>query len=105
MKASEVLKKALAKIEQGWVQGVFARDKDGKPTDYASDEACVWCASGAIKAVNGGVFLDAAAVFLERVIPRGYVDVPDWNDAPERTQAEVIEAFKKAIALAEAEGQ
>ena len=32
-------------------------------------------------------------------------EIPSWNDAPERTHAEVLDAFDRAIALAESENQ
>jgi hypothetical protein len=37
---------------------------------------------------------------LERAIGERFIG--DWNDAPGRTHAEVLEAFDRAIALAEA---
>lgn len=65
-----------------------------------------YCATGAIHhVVTGHAFQcspEAAAVeaALEAVVGRAPTQ---WNDDPERTQAEVIEAFRKAAELARAE--
>lgn len=46
--AKEVFLKVKARIEQGWTQHAFARDKDGKSCFEQSDDACTWCISGAL---------------------------------------------------------
>jgi hypothetical protein len=95
----EVLRAARAKIEQGWTQHAFARNGI-EPVPSRSVTATCWCAIGAITAANGSSS-SSSEVFLERAV--GTDDVPAWNDAPGRTQAEVLAAFDRAIALAEAQ--
>lgn len=61
------------------------------------------CAMGALAAVNVGVndSIWFASSFLEAVTGAGCIE--SWNDEPERTHADVMSAFDKAIALAESE--
>lgn len=47
-----------------------------------------------IKAINA--LYNAIGLSREFWMPK----LPDWNDAPERTHAEVLAAFDKAIAAA-----
>lgn len=94
---ADKLDEARALIEKGWCQRAFAKDANGKKVFSWHPSAVCWCAIGAINATepnNGGPWR-----YLEKVVGRS----PDtWNDAPERTQAEVIEAFRKAAELARA---
>jgi hypothetical protein len=105
---ADKLDEARALIEEhGWTQGGYLRD------------GC-YCALGAIAAVGDPDFDESADPprFDENPIAdafRQYLGVGGftglwensvvaWNDAAERTQAEVIEAFRKAAELARAEG-
>lgn len=92
---TEVLKAARERIAKGWTQGMSTREDD-HGTEIA------WCASGAIKhAVDEeGCVGCVARRGLEQSIGGG--SIAGWNDAEGRTQAEVLAAFDKAIALAEA---
>lgn len=122
---SEVLAKAadLIEPEGAWTQFVAASDapifnKDDVPTDEDGDEiemderapeACCWCATGAIwRSAPGGLNVSPGDV---RAIAAGYAkrvvcdNVPDWNDAPGRTQAEVVAALRAASEIARSEGQ
>jgi hypothetical protein len=74
MTTKEILIAARAKVAQGWCQGAYAKDAYGNTEEQE----------------------DALALL-------GYTgesEVIDWNDAPGRTQAEVLEAFDKTIANA-----
>jgi hypothetical protein len=86
MKASEVLRAGLAKLDGGkaWTQRGTARKRNNQFTFAGDPQAVKWCSLGAISMPG--------------------FDVDTWNDAPERTYADVEAAFQKAIALAEAEG-
>jgi len=111
LKPSEVLAKAadLIEPEGRWTQGAFARSRPGKKnvvgTVWPRKRVC-WCARGALFEVVGSspVALDVIGEdYLERAI--GGEVVPAFNDEPERTQAEVVAALRKAAKLARAEGQ
>lgn len=77
-------------IRKGWCQETFARDAKGNSVDPRSSEACCWCIAGAIKVaypMTWPVVLERLTDSLQRIASL-------WNDAPERTQAEVIAALE-----------
>lgn len=96
-----VLDLAADKIEpkEAWVQRAFAINAFGKPTDGYDPNATCWCAYGALQSVAyHGFLLDDAARVLTSIVGC----IPDWNDAPERTQPEVVAALRNAATLARA---
>jgi hypothetical protein len=92
----EVLIAARAKVAQGWTQHAPGRDAEGNLVDIKI--AVCWCAIGACYAVvpsdSQGV-ADIAMFELSKVVPGGLISV--FNDAPGRTQAEVLEVFVRGI--------
>lgn len=100
---SQVLDAAADLIEpEGcWTQREWARDGDGRGACHPDDAAC-WCGWGAIEvsSVGGGDTRALAHSFVQRC---GFSI--GWNDAPERTQAEVVAVLRKAAELARSEGQ
>ena len=102
--ASLILTEAadLLEPEGAWVQRSFAKGPEGQ--SYPQPEAeCSWCALGAILKASGGVRAAAggyhdAVLFLRQV--HGFQHTVFWNDAPDRTQAEVVQAIRDAAALA-----
>lgn len=103
MSPAEVLRKAadLIEPEGAWTQGHGARDEDGAPITSSSEAAVCWCAFGAIWHAQGRMIIGEtpAEAALGKVIGGARID--DWNDAPGRTQAEVVAALRKAADLAE----
>lgn len=91
----EVLRAARAKIEQGWTQHAPGRDANGDPVDIK--RATCWCAIGACYAASPLEQLpaDEAVAMLSSVVPNGLISI--FNDAPGRTQAEVLEVFDRAV--------
>ena len=84
---------ARALLAKGWMQGDWHNgDVVRLPTR--------WCSIGAIEWAGGGTAESSAKRALWRAV--GTACISDWNDAPGRTQAEVLEAFDRAIALCEA---
>lgn len=108
MKTSEVLLAAreLIATPEKWTCGNYAKTSAGVAVSEDDDLAIAWCAMGAIRheAPDREAIMSARHV-LERVLPSRSSTVADWNDAPGRTHAEVIEALTKAAALAAAEEQ
>lgn len=100
--------RALIATPERWTQGDRARDAAGAPIDPCDPRAVCWCISGALEAADpSGSDMDGfigAALALEKVIVGlGHrAAIGDFNDAPERTHAEVLAAFDKAIAATEA---
>jgi hypothetical protein len=103
----DVLVKAreLIATPDRWIKENIARDKpESREWIYPNHPAATcWCSVGAICAAEGleGMWSDTRSIkALKKVL--GTDDVSEWNDAPERTHDEVLAAFDKAIALAEA---
>lgn len=88
--------KAIDYIRKGWTQNRFARDADGKGTTSWYPEAVCWCAQGAINAAYHHYEDARKAAFDAFAKVIGITAFVDWNDSPERTHVEVIEAFEKA---------
>lgn len=98
----EVLRKARELVAAGWTQGHYALDADGKVTEDSSPTACKFCMAGALFRVTNS---QADEVWREarRALKAAIGDtLVSFNDAPKRTQDEVVDAFDRAIAAEEA---
>jgi hypothetical protein len=86
------LRRMRVLIEQGWVQGSFAIDAEGRAVWPLDHRAVAFCMRGA--ADRAKVPHEPALVF-----PTGRVDgFAEWNDNPKRTQAEVLACIDNSIA-------
>jgi hypothetical protein len=92
MTTREILVGARALIAKGFCKEVFRRNERGESCERGA--ACQWCILGAIFEVHPGRYPDDAVEAMERSVG-GHI--PTWNDAPERTQADVLAAFDRAI--------
>ena len=94
--------------ESAWTQAGYAALPDGRGTDSYNPDAVCWCLGGA-RDVEGKKSGDFAAnrhdAFARALGFRNSDEMFTWNDAPERTQAEVVAKLREAAALAAAEGQ
>jgi len=94
-RVSDVLDRAadLIEPEGAWHQG-----------NYVGPTGDCWCALGAIMRVgNFASDINAPSIVLRRLIGEEFV--ADWNDDPERTQAEVVAKLREAAALAREQGK
>ena len=112
---ADTLRKAADLIEpaEAWTQNAFSRNHDGTTDELeghpaAADNPVCWCALGAIAASakvdpNHWRAWDGVAGRASNALET-YVreSVGDWNDAPERTQAEVVAALRAAADASEA---
>jgi hypothetical protein len=94
---ADMLREARGLVAQGWAQGKFRK--------YSPEGTC-YCADGAIdeaadRADFDALYGDAIIVFTRAIGVKGHAHIWAWNDAIDRTQAEVLAAFDKAIELAE----
>lgn len=99
MNTADILDQAadLIEPEGAWTQGWFARDRHGHKVPTWSPDAVCWCAIGAIlRAANLPSVAGAARSHIFSLVG----PIPDFNDAPERTQAEVVAKLREAAALA-----
>lgn len=89
--------------EEQWTKGTYARDKNGKEVPSSDPSATRWCSVGWTYKVSdhpiGAWDLQDA---LEAALPDE--EIPDWQDAPERTFSEVRSLWLRAAELAEKEG-
>lgn len=89
MKPSELLADPKA-----WTKGAYGRDKDGDDAGSFCEDAVSWCAAGAINRCCDNPSA-AKSLFREYLQDKfGDRSIPNFNDAPERTHAEVLEALK-----------
>jgi len=105
MTTKEILIAARAKIERPecWTNGAYARDAAGREVEPTCPDAVCWCVRGAIDASTGhhSGNRPASVLFSQAVAGYGALYIPIWNDEPNRTHAEVLAAFDRAIAAAD----
>ena len=98
MTPTEILIAAREKIERGWAQKTYAQSANGCNVKYSAPDAVCWCSVGAICAVSDGVYASKRAMnILAETIEIDPSRLTEWNDAPDRTQDEVLIAFGWAI--------
>jgi hypothetical protein len=108
--------KNLLIVPEHWTKGHTARDANGEAVRLNSGEDVCWCLTGALNKVcyernpqdDGIILREYETVYtkIAKAIPDdvetrrlfGYPHVPDWNDVPERTHAEIIEVLDRALA-------
>lgn len=106
--AEQMLADAYELVLSGWCQETAACDELGRPIEPSSAFARRWSAPGALERVWRRALgdLDGALDGFERAnlaLAAAVRDVPQrWNDAPERTVADVLAAFEEAIRLVRA---
>ncbi len=106
----QLLIRARTKIEnpEQWQKQFWAMDADGMPCDEASEQACSFCAYGAVKNVlwNSGRAsvwwmspgLELARKSLEAQIPDGYPkSLVLYNDSAGVTHQSILKLFDRAI--------
>ena len=93
---SRVLQLARDILNQGWCQRTMAVDADGVACGTFDSCAVKWCARGAIyvAARAAGVTSESALHALTTVVRR---PITEWNDEPDRTGCQVLDAFDEAI--------
>lgn len=100
---ADILRQAADLIEPKgrWGRVYYARTKDGIPTGPRGPNAACWCAWGALRCVgrhDGDEAIGCAITFVQLALDD---DLARWNDAPGRTQAEVVAALRAAADKAE----
>jgi hypothetical protein len=89
---------ARERVADGWCQGAFAQDDDGRAVGPASYDARRWSMLGALLASwDGGTCdeLGHAVTSLHASTEQSPLEV--WNDRRGRTQMDVVAAFDRAI--------
>ena len=81
-------------VRHGWCQRTVARNAEGDAVQEYHISACSWCAIGA--GVMGIHKLQQRQDFFIAISLIIDVFLYVWNDAPERTQAEVVAVLEQA---------
>lgn len=100
MKTKHILQDARARlVAKGWLNY-----RTMEANDYNSGKRCVvqaiWDATDANVRIDADHVKWNAVTSLFREVNRIKTPIPVWNDRPERTFEDVLEAFDKAIAVA-----
>ena len=93
----DILIEARAYVEKGWTQGAWARNRKGTPVNEDSTRAVCWCALGALWKADGIGSYGLNALVKASGGEVHPTTISGWNDNPDRTQAEVLALFDKAI--------
>jgi hypothetical protein len=107
---SEILSAAadLIEPEGKWTQGYYARDQFGSDCEPEDSCAVCWCTIGAIERASEESVSDdceaynAAEQAVAAALPG--ITIVSWNDAPERTQADVVAKLREAAERAREQG-
>lgn len=92
------LRRARMLVAAGWAQRVFATDKRGEPVACDGPRARGFSLCGALVRTSDSIDEFAAAwCALQRFMANG-VSPETWQDAPERTLAEVLRLVDQATA-------
>lgn len=111
MNMPEVLRKIRALIAQGWCQGDAAQDVHGHALVVGSPHATAWCLVGAVNRITlNNSYKSPWNVYtlFKNALPdkdkifgcTGLTSLIAWNDAPHRTQADVLALLDRAILAA-----
>lgn len=108
MNTLQILIEARKLIEkpERWIQHDYARDADGGEVTPDDSDATCFCMLGALARSAHAMEHEAhrlpAALVLSTTVGGR---VHHWNDDPDRTHAEVLAAFDRAIARASTESE
>lgn len=102
----ETLKNAKTLIENGWCQGSEAKDIDGNIAHNKSRKAVSFCVVGSIsraahdlgRSINS--WQNCFNIFRKA---NSIISISAFNDHPSMSKEEILQAFDRAIALAETE--
>lgn len=101
--AVAVLREARKLLDRGWCQGALALDDKGSKIYEKSPAACRWCLLGAIGAASNWRHAPSKKAISMLRVSTEWEQPANWNDAPGRTQAEVLAAVDRAVELGEQE--
>jgi hypothetical protein len=94
--------RAVLAVPARWTRHALARRAGGSSCAPTDPEAASWCLLGARAYISTSTAAKAAGytAMLEVVfsLPPGFNRVADWNDAPNRTHAEVLDLLDRASA-------
>ena len=84
-----------------WTQGAAFRNKHGLPVAvYGRPAACKFAVSRSLRGALHVAEAGPNAIGLVLYVIHDYSTLREWNDAPGRTHAEVLDVLDRAIRLA-----
>jgi hypothetical protein len=105
--AVEVLKNARSLIEPRgkWIQGSFAKTREGVDVGSYHHSACRFCALGALRRSTKQIeyMQQDAQTFLSYAMASAFDNIPSANDHSSTKQLHVLMAYDFAILMAEDE--
>ncbi len=78
-----------------WTQGAFANDERGVSVGPNDKLASRWCMAGALDKCYPREGREEAAKKLREFADEAGISIALWNDAPDRTYAEVLELCRR----------
>lgn len=98
--AKQITARARMLVEQGWIQGSFAKNEAGDKVNFTDPGAISFCALGAIlrakqELVPGGNIPDQ---FWDAWGDPPYESTTEWNDASSTTKQDVLDRFDRTFA-------
>ena len=104
MKPKQILKQAAELLARtGWIKGANARSVSGLRVNANSRMATCFCLFGAVQRVTGGNLVETEEALHLVGLYLGFTDkdmlqkIVHWNDAKERTEAEVFAALEATV--------
>lgn len=81
-----------------WTKGAVARDINGAIVEESDASAVCFCIAGAIYKCELSLFSDPRTSALYDIIQNDFGErsISMFNDAPERTHAEILDVLKRA---------
>lgn len=96
----QILERTKFLISYGHCKGAPARNRQGEAVSDAEPEAVYFCLVGAVRRAirdtHNGIGIDPIMAIFHR-LHVDYGSLATWNDAPERTQADVVQLLDDAI--------
>ena len=94
-----------SKLQAGWTQLTYARNKEGEAVPVRAPDACSFCIMGAMRAAGAWDHYEAFCFVREAIGETGVQGtIPEFNDRPEATQDEVVAVIDRAIEIAQKRG-
>lgn len=98
-----LLTAARALLQRGWTQHVLARTSDGTGVNGRNPFAVQWCLLGALGRAQHDLNLPDVPCYevehqLCQLVSGRHAPLYLWNNAPERTQEDVLALFDRALA-------
>jgi len=82
----------LLATPENWTQGVYARNSGQWPCSVRDIDACCWCLHGAAVYCYQKI---AERLFILEKIGAEVKNISAYNDAPDRTHAEILALVEK----------